>query len=88
MTIKPPGGNKTVIHTEPGLFQDRKKALENRKSQLERQPKLSNQEQAELLAINKELQQIANNQVDYKNLAQKEKDPSSIFNSIQGFFDS
>ena len=88
MTIKPPGGNKTVIHTEPGLFQDRKTALENRKNQLERQPKLNKQEQAELLAINKELQQIANNQVDFKNLTVKEKDPSSNFNSVKGFFEN
>jgi len=87
MTIKPPGGDKTVIHTEPGLFQDRKTALENRKNQLERQPKLSNQEQAELLAINKELQQISLQQ-DTKNLTAKEKDPRSIFNSVKGFFDS
>ena len=86
MTIKPPGDDKAVIHTEPGLFQDRKTALENRKNQLERQPKLSNQEQAELLAIIKELQQISLQQ-DTKNLTAKEKDPSSIFNSVKGFFD-
>ena len=82
MTIKPPGGNKTVIHTEPGLFQDRKTALENRKNQLERQPKLSNQDQAELLAINNELQQISNNQIDFKNMPIKEKDSSSIFKGL------
>ena len=87
MTVKPPGRGKVVIHTEPGLFQDRKTALEKRKSQLEREPRLDKQQQAELLEIQKELQQIAS-QIDTKNLTAKEKDPSSIFNSVKGFFES